>query len=133
MGLIKKAITYGIILAMGIGIGTGITKCKTEREYDLIPKDALKKKIESSRDQSDDSQPYILAINANDMLGSLTENLRYLAKSFQPKMNTRFSGILLVNNTLNGNGKEKIDLKYVSNPYSKYPISKNVEMLFIKK
>lgn len=46
MGLIKKAITYGLIFAIGAGVGTGITKCKMERNYDLIPKDALEKKIE---------------------------------------------------------------------------------------
>jgi len=46
MGLIKKAITYGLIFAIGIGTGTGITKCKMERNYDLIPKDALEKKVE---------------------------------------------------------------------------------------
>ena len=93
----------------------------------------LKKKIESSRNQSDEDKPYLLAINANNMLGSLTENLRYLATSFQPNMNTRFSGILLVNNTINSNGKNKLEVKFVSNPYSKYPISKKVEMLFTKK
>lgn len=46
MGLVKKIITYGTLLAIGAGIGTSITKCDVERKYDLIPKEGVEEKYE---------------------------------------------------------------------------------------
>jgi hypothetical protein len=89
----------------------------------------LRYKLEKSRDQSYLKKPFILAIDATYMLGDLTENLRFLNTRFQPSMNTRFSGILLVSSGLRLE-KNYREFKFISNPFAKYPVSKDFELLF---
>jgi hypothetical protein len=73
----------------------------------------LKQKIKDARSQSPIGKPYILAINMEDELGSIEENRKKLNTIFQPKYNTRYSGILLVKK----NDSEVFDLEFVQNPY----------------
>jgi hypothetical protein len=72
---------------------------------------------------------FILAIDANPMLGDLTENLRFLSTRFQPDRNTRFSGILLVRYASRLE-KNYLVFSFISNPFAKYPVSKDFELLF---
>jgi hypothetical protein len=92
----------------------------------------LRNKLEKSRPQSDVKKPYVLAIDATYMLGELTGNLRFLSTRFQPDRNTRFSGVLLARYTGNLE-KNPFEFKFVSNPYAKYPVSKEFELLFKKR
>ncbi|MCK4354419.1 MAG: hypothetical protein KAW83_04120 [Dehalococcoidia bacterium] len=91
----------------------------------------LKEKIRKSKSQSPHDQPYMLMIDGNKMLGSLTENIRALSSAFQPKTNTRFSAAALVTHYLRL-GSRGLDLRFyvVSNPFAKFPISKEFERLF---
>ncbi len=49
MGLVKKVFIYGTLLAIGAGIGTGITKCNIKKDYDLIPKNTIEEKIDEKK------------------------------------------------------------------------------------
>jgi hypothetical protein len=89
----------------------------------------LIKKIKDSKNQHDPEKPYILAIDANNLLGDYSENLRKLATSFQPNINTRFSGILLVR-YLNYIHKFDLEFDFITNPYSKHPTSGKFKALF---
>ena len=93
----------------------------------------LREKIGKSRRQSPQNWPYVSMINGNLMLGDLTENIQALSTAFQPKTNTRFSAAVLVTyhprlDSLN------LDFKFylVSNPFAKFPVSKEFERLFHK-
>ncbi len=48
MGIIKKMLTYGLIVSVGASIGGFTTKCNIERKYELIPKENIERKIENS-------------------------------------------------------------------------------------
>jgi hypothetical protein len=89
----------------------------------------LIKKIKDSKNQYDPEKPYILAIEANNILGDLSKNLRKLATSFQPNMNTRFSGFLLVK-CLNYIDNFDLEFNFITNPYSKHPTSGKFKALF---
>lgn len=93
--------------------------------------DILRSKIKKSRRQSPDNKPYILMIDGNSMLGSLTENIRVLSSAFQPKTNTRFSAAALVT-YYPRLGSSEINFKFyfVPNPFAKFPVSKEFERLF---
>ena len=91
----------------------------------------LRSKIKRSRGQSPNNKPYILMINCNSMLGSLTENIRALSTTFQPKTNTRFSGATIVT-YYPRLGSLELDFKFylVPNPFTKFPASKEFTRLF---
>jgi len=91
----------------------------------------LREKIRKSRRQSPQNWPYVLMINGNLMLGDLTENIRALSTAFQPKTNTRFSAAVLVTYHLRLDSLN-LDFKFylVSNPFAKFPVSKEFERLF---
>ena len=91
----------------------------------------LREKIRRSRSQSPQDRPYILMIDGNSMLGDLTENIRALSTAFQPKTNTRFSAAALVTYHPRLDTSD-LDLKFnlVSNPFAKFPTSKEFELLF---
>ncbi len=91
----------------------------------------LSSKIRRSRRQAPDNKPYVLMIQGNLMLGSLTENIRALSSAFQPKTNTRFSAGMLVTYYQRFDSS-KLDFKFyfVPNPFAQYPVSKEFERLF---
>jgi len=93
----------------------------------------LREKIRRSRSQSPQDRPYILMIDGNSMLGDLTKNIRTLSTAFQPNINTRFSAAALVTcHQRLGLDTSDLNLKFnlVSNPFAKFPISKEFELLF---
>lgn len=91
----------------------------------------LKEKFKRSKRQSPDDQPYILVIDGNKMLGNLTENIRAISSSFQPNINTRFSGALLVKYERQvDNQNLNFSFNFISNPFARFPISKKFENLF---
>jgi len=91
----------------------------------------LSSKIRRSRRQAPDVKPYVLMIQGNLMLGSLTENIRALSSAFQPKTNTRFSAGVLVTYYQHFDSSI-LDIKFyfVPNPFAQYPVSKEFERLF---
>ena len=107
----------------------GITLSLSGPEVDYTK--VLKNKINKSRSQSPPDQPYILMIGGNRILGGLTENIRALSSAFQPTTNTRFSAAALV--TYHSRlGTSDLDLKFnlISNPFAKFPISREFSRLF---
>ncbi len=91
----------------------------------------LKERFKKSKSQSPDNKPYILVIDGNRMLGDLTENIRALSSSFQPNTNTRFSAALLVKYHRRLDDQQlNLDFHLISNPFAKFPISKEFERLF---
>ncbi len=91
----------------------------------------LRSKIRKSRRQSPDDNPYVLSINGNLMLGSLTENIRAVSSAFQPQMNTRFSAAILAT-FYQPLARPGIDYKFyfVSNPFAKFPVTCRFGSLF---
>lgn len=91
----------------------------------------LKRKISKGKQQYDSEKPFILAIDANNILGRLNENLKAISNLFQPEINTRFSGVLLVKSDVDLDLKKiSISYEFIPNPYTKYPISQLVRTLF---
>jgi hypothetical protein len=90
----------------------------------------LLRKIDKCRNQAIKEKPYILIIDGNKMLGDYSENIRRLSTSFQPTRNTRISGILIAKYGLDLNGFIE-EYKYISNPYSKFPVPKEFSRLFL--
>lgn len=91
-------------------------------------KKIIKKKIEKSRKQSDNSKPYVLVINSNHFIGKKEENMSFIRKLFQPDSNTRFSAILLVNYSVSK--EENIHFELITNPYSKNPLGEASKLIF---
>lgn len=91
----------------------------------------LREKLKKSKGQSPHDWPYVLMIDGNIMLGDLTENIRALSTAFQPKTNTRFSAATLVTYYPRLD-RPDLDLNFifVSNPFAKYPVSREFEQLF---
>lgn len=89
----------------------------------------LIKKLHDSRRQLDSGNPSILVIDANSLLGGLSENVRTLTNAFKPNINTRFSAILLVayGTTVNQN---YISFNLVTNPFACHPLPRNIQALF---
>lgn len=91
----------------------------------------LREKIRRSRHQSPVAEPYILIVESSTMLGELAENIRALSSAFQPETNTRFSATALVeSNPVLGSTRTEFMFHFVSNPFAKYPVSKEFEFLF---
>jgi len=91
----------------------------------------LREKLQRSRSQSPPDSAYTLVIDGNRMLGDLTENLRALSTAFQPETNTRFSAAVLAS-YFSRIGSPELDFNFsvVSNPFAKFPISRQFEYLF---
>lgn len=90
---------------------------------------SLKKKIKDSRQQSAYNEPYILAIDTSMILGNMKENIKTIQTSFQPDANTRFSGVLLVR-PMNMIKNFTLELNFITNPFTKYPLQKEAKLLF---
>lgn len=94
-------------------------------------KSVLRERIRRSKRQYLEGKPFVLVINANEMLGSLVENIRALSSAFQPNINTRFSSAVLVeSNPVIGSPRTDFVFNFVSNPFAEYPVSKQFELLF---
>lgn len=90
-------------------------------------------KVKAGKSQSPINKPYILAIDAREILGSMDENIRVLTTAFQPKQYTRFSGILLVKMSWNlFEKKTDFGFEFVQNPFASTPISEYFSRLFPK-
>jgi len=93
--------------------------------------DILRSKIKKSRRQSPDNKAYILMIDGNSMLGSLTENIRALSSAFQPKTNTRFSAAALVTyHPRLGSSNINFKFYFIPNPFARFPMSEEFQRLF---
>lgn len=89
----------------------------------------LTKLIKKSSGQAVVNKPFVLAISINNMLGSLQENILAIQDSFQPKKNTRFTGVVLVEHL--GTGElSKRKFIYIENPFSSVPDSNHIKLLF---
>ena len=94
-------------------------------------KRVLREKIRRSKRQYLEDKPFVLMIDANPMLGALAENIRALSSAFQPVTNTRFSAAVLVeSNPVLGSTRTDFVFNFVSNPFAKSPIGKEIELLF---
>lgn len=87
------------------------------------------KKIRKSRRQADSEKSFILVVNTRLMVGDTSNNLSAISHVFQPELNTRFSGVLLVEYYSVGS-KTNLKFIFIRNPFSKNPISKEFESLF---
>lgn len=93
-------------------LGTGyITISGPKLGPDVDFKLVLKKKIEYARAQAPINKPYVLALNMEEELGGIEGNRKILENIFHPDCNTRYNGILLVNNNF--------DFEFIPNPYAK--------------
>ena len=91
----------------------------------------LREKFKKSKGQSPHDWPYVLVIDGNIMLGDLTENIRTLSTAFQPTTNTRFSAATLVTYYPRLDKPDlNLNFSFVSNPFAKYPVSREFEHLF---
>jgi hypothetical protein len=91
----------------------------------------FKEKIRRSRNQSPEKDPYILMIDGNLMLGSLTDNIRALSSAFQPTVNTRFSSAVIVeHNPRIGTAETDFNFHVVNNPFAKFPVNEEFTRLF---
>lgn len=91
----------------------------------------LREKFKKSKSQSPHDGPYVLMIDGNMMLGNLTENIRALSTAFQPKTNTRFSTAILITYYSRLDSPElNLNFYSVSNPFARFPVSKEFERLF---
>lgn len=93
----------------------------------------LEKKRGKSRTQYVEGYPYILAIDASNILGDPSQNLRYIRRWFQPNINTRYSGILLCRMFSRNSNSYSVELDYLKNDYSRYSIDAKLERFFQEK
>lgn len=94
-------------------------------------KGVLREKIRRSKHQYQKDKPYVLVIDGSTMLGELVENVRALSTAFQPEYNTRFSGAAIVEiSPVIGSTRTDFTFHFVTNPFAKFPISKEFELLF---
>ena len=81
----------------------------------------IKRIVSKGRHQNDPNSPYVLVIDGSAFLGVMENNMRAIQEAFKPNMNTRMSGVLVVNREYFDKTRSyKFD--YVSNPFSKYPL-----------
>ena len=66
--------------------------------------------------------PFVLAIHAENISGSLERNIEFISSQFNPNKYRSFSGVLLVRYSYNIKTLIEISFKYVNNPYSRNPI-----------
>jgi len=64
MGLVKKIITYAIIMAVGASMGSCAQKYNIERKYELVPKGTLEVRVEQEVERIKKiGQDYLVNIN----------------------------------------------------------------------
>jgi len=95
----------------------------------------LREKFKKSKDQAPHRCPYVLVIDGNMLLGEVTENIRSLSTAFQPELNTRFSAAIIVEyyprwDSPDLNYNRDYNFQFVSNPFAKFPVSKEFSHLF---
>jgi hypothetical protein len=93
----------------------------------------LEKKRRKSRTQSVNGFPYILAIDASYILGAPDQNLSYIKRWFQPKINTRYSGILLCKTFSRDANSYSTEVEYLKNDHSSYDTGDKLERFFQEK
>ena len=90
-------------------------------------KKILKTKIKSAKGQYVKNHIFLTAINTDSMLGIMEENIQCIESLFQPKKNTRYSGVLLANHQcLTNDGK----WTQIINPYAENLVTENITRIF---
>lgn len=84
--------------------------------------------VKKSRVQSPRGKPYVLAISTNGMLGELAEQVSSVRNAFQPRKNTRFSGVLLAGfpREIDETTAEFVEvpkLIWIPNPFAQYSLN----------
>jgi hypothetical protein len=82
----------------------------------------IRELIKRGSSQAPVNAPFILVIDVQNYQGGYEDLHRTIYSQLQPKRNTRFSGILLVN-FFSTNGNDFVD--FIQNPFARNPISSN--------
>jgi len=94
--------------------------------------------VKRSRAQSPKGKPYVLAISAEGMLGTLSEQITSIRNAFQPAKNTRFSGVLLTGfprkmDEISTELTEVPELIWLSNPFAQFNLDRFASKVFATK
>lgn len=92
----------------------------------------LEKKRGKSRTQCVGGFPYILSIDASNILGDPKQNLSYIKGWFQPKINTRYSGILLCKTFSREFNSCSTEIEFLKNVHSRNSIDGKLEKFLLK-
>jgi len=84
----------------------------------------LAERVRRSRSKVPSGLPFVVAISSNRMLGSVARNVSEITRTFQPRKNTRISGVLLAEfSKAIGEGDVTL-LRFIPNPYAVAPLTK---------
>jgi len=93
----------------------------------------LEKKRKKSQTQNVADHPYILAIDAGGILGDPEVNFCHIRSWFQPRINTRYSGILLFRVLSKVGRSESVEIDFLKNENAAHAISDDIEKFLIGK
>lgn len=91
----------------------------------------LEEKRGQSRTQYVEGFPYVLALEASNILGDPNQNLSYIDRWFQPKINTRYSGVLLCKTFTRDGNSSTTEFEYLKNQHAAHEIGDDLEKFLI--